>query len=67
MTLQSLDLIRDLIAFDTTSRESNLELIDYVEAYLGKLGVDCLRVYDDEKRKANIYATPGPPDNPAFC
>jgi acetylornithine deacetylase len=60
--LKSLDLIRDLIAFDTTSRESNLELIDYVEAYLGKLGVECLRVYDDDKRKANLYATLGPQD-----
>ena len=50
MPLKSLDLIRDLIAFDTTSRESNLAFIEYVEAYLGKLGVECMRVYDDEKR-----------------
>ncbi len=62
MPLKSLDLIRDLIGFDTTSRESNLELIDYVETYLNKLGIDCLRVYDDEKRKANLYATLGPQD-----
>ena len=60
--MKSLDLIRNLIAFDTTSRESNLEMIDYVESYLGKLGVECLRVYDDEKRKANLYATLGPSD-----
>jgi len=56
------ELIRDLVAFDTTSRESNLELIDFVEAYLNGLGVECLRVYDDEKRKANLYATLGPSD-----
>ena len=62
MPLKSLDLIRDLIAFDTTSRESNLAFIEYVEAYLGKLGVECMRVYDDEKRKANLYATLGPQD-----
>ena len=62
MPLKSLDLIRDLIAFDTTSRESNLAFIEYVEAYLGKLGVECMRVYDEEKRKANLYATLGPQD-----
>lgn len=62
MAPKSLDLIHDLIAFDTTSRESNLELIDYVDAYLGKLGVETLRVYDDEKSKANVYATLGPQD-----
>jgi acetylornithine deacetylase len=60
--LLSADLIRSLVAFDTTSRESNLELIDFVEAYLNDLGVECLRVYDDDKRKANLYATLGPQD-----
>jgi len=60
--LLSTELIRRLVAFDTTSRESNLELIDFVEAYLNDLGVECLRVYDDEKRKANLYATLGPPN-----
>ena len=54
MPLKSLDLLHDLIAFDTTSRESNLEFIEYVEAYLDKIGVEYMRVYDDEKRKANL-------------
>ena len=66
MTLRSLDLIRDLIAFDTTSRESNLELIEYVEHYLDVLQVSATRVYDDERRKANLYATLGPPDIPGI-
>ena len=60
MPLKSLDLLHDLIAFDTTSRESNLEFIEYVEAYLDTIGVEYMRVYDDEKRKANLYATLGP-------
>jgi len=60
MPLKSLDLLHDLIAFDTTSRESNLEFIEYVEAYLDKIGVEYMRVYDDEKRKSNLYATLGP-------
>ena len=60
MPLKSLDLLHDLIAFDTTSRESNLEFIEYVEAYLDTISVEYMRVYDDEKRKANLYATLGP-------
>ena len=34
----AIDMIRRLVAFDTTSRDSNLALIDYVSDYLKKLG-----------------------------
>ena len=51
------DLIRTLIAFDTTSRESNLALIEWVRAYLESHGADCLLTFDDDKRKANLFAT----------
>jgi len=61
-TLTSLDWIRTLIGFDTTSRNSNLDLIEHVRAYLAGLGVDSRLVYDDDKRKANLYATLGPTD-----
>ena len=37
--LISLELIRKLVSFDTTSRGSNLALIDWVRAYLGKYGI----------------------------
>ncbi len=63
----SLPIIRKLIGFDTTSRESNLELIEYVRGYLAELGVESLLVHDDEKRKANLYATVGPADRPGIC
>ena len=33
-----------LIAFDTTSRDSNLRLIEYVEAFLREHGVESRRV-----------------------
>src|SRR5690606_8713443 len=58
----TVDLIRKLVSYDTTSRNSNLELIDYIEDYLAGHGVSSERVYDDEKRKANLYATLGPRD-----
>ncbi|MDY7525449.1 acetylornithine deacetylase [Sphingomonas sp. 10B4] len=49
-----------LIGFDTTSRDSNLRLIEYVEAYLGDLGVESRRVANADGSKANLYATIGP-------
>jgi len=53
-------LIDDLIAFDTTSRNSNLELISYVQDYLENLGVASSLIYNDDGSKANLYATIGP-------
>jgi acetylornithine deacetylase len=63
----SLDLIGKLIAFDTTSRNSNLELIDFVRDYLGRLGVESRLVHDADGRKANLYATLGPQDKPGIA
>ena len=54
------DLLADLIAFDTTSRESNLALIDYVRAYLAVLGIDSELLFNAERSKANLYARIGP-------
>lgn len=55
----SIELIERLIAFDTTSRESNLELIAFVQDYLNGLGVDSRLVHNAEGTKANLYATVG--------
>ncbi len=55
--LASIDLIRKLIAFDTTSRESNLALIEWVREYLADHGVDSQLTFDDGRRKANLFAT----------
>ena len=49
-----------LIAFDTTSRDSNLALIGYVETFLCEHGVASRRVSNAEGTKANLYATVGP-------
>lgn len=53
-------ILSDLIAIDTTSRESNLALIDYVEDRLAPLGVTGRRVGNADGSKANYYATLGP-------
>jgi acetylornithine deacetylase len=66
-TSQSLQLIEQLIAFDTTSRNSNLDLIHFVRDHLHSLGVDCELVHDEDGGKANLYATLGPTDRPGYC
>ncbi len=53
-------ILADLIAIDTTSRKSNLALIDYVERHLGGFGVAGRRVFNADGSKANLYATVGP-------
>ena len=55
-------MIERLIAFDTTSRNSNLDLIHDVRDYLQDLGVASELVFDSTGKKANLYATLGPTD-----
>lgn len=58
----TIEHLRRLVGFDTTSRNSNLALIDHVEAYLDGLGVACERTFDESGEKANLFATIGPED-----
>ena len=58
----SIDMITRLVAFDTTSRNSNLEFMDFIVDYLKDLGVKSELVHNDEGTKANLYATLGPTD-----
>ena len=62
LELLSLDLIKKLVSFDTTSRDSNLALIDHVREYLAGFGVESQLVHNEDGRKANLYATLGPKD-----
>lgn len=61
--LTSRKLLEQLVAFDTTSRESNLALIDFVWRYLTNLGVKCELIHNVERSKANLYARLGPAGN----
>ena len=63
----SLDMIRRLIGHDTTSRLSNLALIEEVRAYLDGLGVASTLVHDETGTKANLYATIGPESRSGIC
>ncbi|MBS0470867.1 MAG: acetylornithine deacetylase [Proteobacteria bacterium] len=55
-----LDLVRTLIGFDTTSRGSNLALIDFAQELLEKAGARCRRTFDPTGQKANLFASFGP-------
>ncbi|TVR11371.1 MAG: acetylornithine deacetylase [Salinarimonadaceae bacterium] len=59
-------ILSTLVAFDTTSRNSNLELIAWVEAFLQPLGFRMERIYDETGTKANLWASIGPVDAPGF-
>jgi acetylornithine deacetylase len=56
----SLEMLRRLVAFDTTSRNSNLELIDHVRAYLAGHGIASELVPNEDGKKSNLIATIGP-------
>ncbi len=55
----TVDCLTRLIGFDTTSRNSNLELIDWAESVLSRHGARLRRSYNTERTKANLFATFG--------
>lgn len=57
---KTVDLLGELIAHDTTSRNSNLAFIADVEARLIALGARCERVSNADGSKANLHAVLGP-------
>ncbi|MFZ5719708.1 MAG: acetylornithine deacetylase [Pseudomonadota bacterium] len=54
------DLLAKLVSFDTTSRDSNLALVEWVEGYLDALGAPHRRVPNADGTKSNLLATLGP-------
>ncbi|MEL7518295.1 MAG: acetylornithine deacetylase, partial [Pseudomonadota bacterium] len=55
-----IEWIARLCRHDTTSRNSNLNLIEDVEGYLADHGVTSTRVPNEDGTKANLYFTVGP-------
>ena len=49
--------LEHLVAFDTTSRLSNLALIESVRDALAKQGIEPLLIHSPDGRKANLFAT----------
>ena len=57
------ELLSRLVAFDTVSAKSNLQLIDFVTGYLRDFGVSCALDAAANGEKANLFATIGPDGN----
>ncbi|EPC02743.1 acetylornithine deacetylase [Litchfieldella anticariensis FP35 = DSM 16096] len=53
-------LLETLVGFATVSRDSNLELIRFIEGYLDEYGVPHQRIENDDGTKANLLARIGP-------
>jgi len=63
---RTVEVLEALVGFDTTSRNSNLDLIGWVEAYLDRLGVAHERIPDRSGKKSNLWATIGRTDAPGY-
>lgn len=53
-------ILEKLVSFDTTSRNSNLDLIEWIEAQLIPLGATCQRIENSTGDKTNLWARLGP-------
>ena len=58
--MAAVDMIAKLVGFATVSRDSNLELIEFVSHYLAGQGVESRLVPNADGSKANLFATIGP-------
>lgn len=60
MSSSAASILAQLLAFDTTSRESNLALIEMIRRFLADRGITPHLFYEKEGAKANLYARIGP-------
>ena len=58
--LPPLEIMRKLVSFPTVSRDSNLDLVAWVEDYLLTHGIESHRKYDETMEKAALFAHVGP-------
>ncbi|WP_424928354.1 acetylornithine deacetylase [Amaricoccus tamworthensis] len=58
--MNTLEILERLIAFNTVSKRSNLDLIDHVEDFLRHLGARVTRINDPDMPKAGLVAEIGP-------
>ncbi len=66
-SLLTRELLAQLVGFDTTSRNSNLDLIGFIEDYLARHGIASTRIDHEPERKTNLLATMAPGSRAARC
>ena len=54
---KSIKILEDLISFKTISGENNSNLINYCDDLLKNLGAQSFKVFDEEKKRVNLFAT----------
>ena len=62
--LSDADLLERLIAFDSTSRYSNVPIADFICDYLDRPGIRVERNFDGSGEKVNLVVTVGPETDP---
>ena len=62
--MNSIGILRKLIAFPTVSKETNLDLIGFVAGLLEDNRIPFQLIHDAGHGKANLFATTGPADRP---
>lgn len=65
-TKKTIQTLERLVAFDTVSSNSNIELIDWSANRLEAAGAKVFVQHADEPGKANLFATIGPQDVPGI-
>ena len=60
--MNTADILARLIAFDTVSRNPNMDLMDYIKGLLAEVGVEARLIPNSQGTKANLLATIGPGD-----
>jgi acetylornithine deacetylase len=59
--MNSMEILERLVGFPTVSRDSNLDLISFVNGYLASHGIESRLYTDPSGLKANLYASVGRP------
>ncbi|MCX8225977.1 MAG: acetylornithine deacetylase [Sulfitobacter sp.] len=64
---RTLEILDRLIAFPTVSRDSNLDLIDWVQTLLNDAGFEVTRIWSPDRKKAGLFARIGPNVDGGIC
>ena len=57
---KTLNILEELISFDTVALTPNLDLINYAEKYLSDLGARIILTHSSDGERANLFASFGP-------
>ncbi|MEZ7812385.1 MAG: acetylornithine deacetylase [Paracoccaceae bacterium] len=66
-TTRTLEILERLVAFPTVSRDSNLDLIDWVQDLLATVGFEVTRIWSPDRQKAGLFARIGPNVDGGVC